>query len=435
MPQVAGCSREPRQVTLLDALLDIRAKFINDKGMTRLRIAVREFTDFEHALAEQIGIYRAQHPEVEFEAVQLDLHHLHAELFEKRGLANGTWDIGYVSTDWLAEAVEELAVEELTPWLERKPILDWPAGWARSIVDPLYFADKLYTLPWHDGPECLIYRRDLFEDRSEQEAFRKRFGYALKPPASWSEFEDVARFFTRPEKKMYGTSFAAYPDGHNTLYDFALQLWSRGGDLDALDSPEAVASLDFYRGVIRDHSMCHPDARKLDSTRSGDVFLSGAVAMMVNWFGFAARCDRPGSPLRGKVSIAPIPTVEGRQPASLSVFWTLGIGTGSKHKQAAFDFMHFLTHKEMDKGIVKHGTVGVRLSTWRDAEVQKAVPAYVRIEEISLGARRLPRSRALPAFAAILDEALTEALTSEEPSARILKKARRRMDAEGITLR
>jgi len=408
---------------------------------TRLRIAVREFADFENALAEEIAIYHGQHPEVEFEAVPLDLHKLHGEMFEKNGLRSGAWDIGYLSTDWLAEAVEEKAVEELTPYLQQKPVADWPAGWARSIVEPLMFGDKLYTLPWHDGPECLIYRRDLFEDAGEREKFRNQYGYELNPPATWKQFSDVARFFTRPAENLYGTLFAAFPDGHNTLYDFALQLWSRGGEFEdkdgnaVLDTTEAAAALDFYRNTIRDASMCYPGAEDFDSTRSGDVVLSGAIAMMVNWFGFAARCDRPGSPLRGKIAIAPIPADEGKPAASLSVFWTLGIGTGSKNKQAAYDFIHFLTQPEMDLGIVKHGTVGVRLSTWRDAEVQKEIPAYAKIEEISLGARKLPRSRNLPVFAGILNEVAMEALRTDEPSAAILARGQARIDAQKIAFR
>lgn len=402
---------------------------------TLLRIAVREFSDFENALAEQMALYREGHPEVEFEAVPLDLHRLHGELFEANGLRSGGWDIGYLVTDWLAEAVDEGVLEDLTPYLHRNPVPDWPQGWARSLVEPLYFGDKLYALPWHDGPECLMYRRDLFEDAREQEGFRRRYGYNLEPPRTWRQFTDIARFFTRPTQGLYGTVFAAFPDGHNTLYDFALQLWSRGGELNApLDAPEAVAALDFYRDTIRDTASCYPDAETLDSTRSGDVFLSGAVAMMVNWFGFAARCDRPGSPLRGKVAIAPIPADPGKPAVSLSVFWTLGVGSGSRHKQQAYDFLHFLTYPELDKKMLRHGTVGVRLSTWRDAEVQAHAPVYRKIEEISLGARRLPRSRSLPAFAAILNDVATAALTTEEPSAEILKKAQRRISAQGIVL-
>ncbi|MCL6464253.1 MAG: hypothetical protein K6T49_06990, partial [Acidobacterium ailaaui] len=121
--------------------------------------------------------------------------------------------------------------------------------------------------------------------------------------------------------------------------------------------------------------------------------------------------------------------------ASLSVFWTMGIGTGSKHKQAAYDFLHFLTQPELDLGIVKHGTVGVRLSTWRNPELQKRAPAYRRIEEVSLGARRLPRSRNLPAFAEVLNDVATEALSSQVPSAEILKKAQQRIQEKGINFR
>jgi multiple sugar transport system substrate-binding protein len=407
----------------------------------RLRVAVREFVDFENAFAEQTALYREQHPEVEFEAVPLDLHKLHGELFEKNGLRSGTWDIGFLSTDWIAEAVDDGVIEELTSYMQKKPVEDWPQGWALSIVDPLLFGDKLYTLPWHDGPECLIYRRDLFEDVREQSAFRNQYGYDLKPPATWKQFTDIARFFTRPAENLYGTLFAAFPDGHNTLYDFALQLWSRGGEFEdgdgnaILDTPEAVSALEFYRSMIRDASMCYPGAEQFDSTRSGDVVLSGAIAMMVNWFGFAARCDRPGSPLRGKVAIAPIPAEEGKLPASLSVFWTLGIGAGSKHKQAAYDFIHFLTQPELDLGIVKHGTVGVRLSTWRNPGVQQQIPAYSKIEEISLGARKLPRSKNLPAFAEILNDVAVQALTTQEASATILAKAQQRITAQRITFR
>ncbi|MGH9586323.1 MAG: extracellular solute-binding protein, partial [Acidobacteriaceae bacterium] len=147
---------------------------------TQLRMAIREFSDFEDALAEQASLYRKLHPQVSVEIVPLDLNSLRAEMFEKEGLRSGSWDIGFLVTDWLSEAIQDGLLEELTPRLRRNPIPDWPQGWARSIVEPLYFGDKLYSLPWHDGPECLIYRRDLFENPAEQAEFRNRYGYELK---------------------------------------------------------------------------------------------------------------------------------------------------------------------------------------------------------------------------------------------------------------
>jgi multiple sugar transport system substrate-binding protein len=407
---------------------------------SRIRIAVRRFADFENALAEEIGIYTRLHPWCEIEAVPFDVESLHGELFSKGGLQNGAWDLAFVVTDWLGEAIALRALEDLTPNLESQPIPDWPHGWANSLVAPLYCGSAVYALPWHDGPECLIYRRDLFEAETEKNAFFSKHGYHLAPPKTWREFDEIARFFTRPESGLYGTLFAAFPDGHNTLYDFALHVWSRGAELAngqgevTLNTSEARAALDYYRTLVKDASACHPQARKCDSTRAGDVFLSGSVAMMVNWFGFSARCERPGSPLKRRVAIAPIPVEMGCAPVSLSVFWTMGIAAGSRAKQSAYDFLRFISHPEQDRGLVRHGAVGVRLSTWRDRAVRAEIPVYERIEELSLGARQLPRSRDLPAFAEIINQVMCEAVEGDDPSLSILARAQASASKQGICL-
>jgi multiple sugar transport system substrate-binding protein len=405
-----------------------------------LRIAVRKFSDFESALSEQVALYQSLHPGVSFEAVPLDLHDLYDSLFTSRGLLNGSWDLAFIVTDWLTEAVALGGLEDLSPRMQAEPLADWPAGWPRSLVDPLLFDARLYSIPWHDGPECLIYRTDLFANPSNREGFASRFGYPLAPPATWQQFRDVAAFFTAESGQRFGTLFAAFPDGHNTLYDFTLQLWSRGGDyLDAtgrlsLDSAEAVESLDFYRDIVRDPQCCHPASAQLDSTASGDVFLREEIAMMVNWFGFAARCERLDSPLRGRTAIAPIPSASGHDPASLSVFWSIGICAGSAQKDEAYRFLRFLTGENADKLLVQHGAVPVRLSSWNDKAIQAAIPAYRDLEQLSLHARTLPRSRDLPKLAAIVNEAMQLALASEQSSAEILKHAQSRAAGENVRL-
>src|SRR5690348_13679220 len=106
---------------------------------TKLRLALRSFSDFENAIAEEIARYRELHPHVEIEAVPLVLEDLHRTMFRDEGLKTGAWDLGLVVTDWLPEAVECGALEELTPWMAAAPVPDWPQGWARSIVEPVQF--------------------------------------------------------------------------------------------------------------------------------------------------------------------------------------------------------------------------------------------------------------------------------------------------------
>lgn len=406
--------------------------------MTTLRIALRNYKDFENALEEEARLFEANHPDIRVELVSVGIHELYESALRKGGLREGRFDLALLVTDWLAEGFSSGAIEDLRSWQERMPIPKWPEDWASSLVRPLVFRAKLSSLPWHDGPECLVYRSDLFAEEGLRALHREKLGRELAPPKTWQEFEDTARLLSDPSKGLHGTVFAAFPDGHNTLYDFALQLWSRGGDLRGaegralVNSPEARRALEFYRRIVRDPSLCHPDSAQLDSTQSGDVFLAGEVAMMVNWFGFAARSEREGSPLRGKVAIAPIPADPGCSPVSLSVFWALAMGAGSKQKELAWEFLRFIATPERDLGITAHGTVGVRLSTWRDAELQARIPAYSRIEGISLGARQLPSGPKMAEFAEVVDAIVTRALTTDDTTTAILEEAQQVIERKGI---
>src|SRR5689334_23212455 len=260
----------------------------------KLRVAVRKFGPFESAIQKQYASFQAASGcPLELEIASLDLGPLYETMFTGGGLASGAWDIGFVVTDWVAEAVQAGALLDLAPLHRAAPFPDYPHGWSPAMTRFQQFGESFYGIPYHDGPECFIYRADLFGDPAEQAAFAARCGYPLAPPRTWAQFEEIARFFNRPEQGLYGTVFAAFPDGHNTVYDFCLQLWSRGGDLtDAsgaitLDTPEAAAGIDFYRRLVNDRGMTPPGLQEIDSVKSGELFASGQIAMMVNWFGFA----------------------------------------------------------------------------------------------------------------------------------------------------
>ena len=406
--------------------------------MSNLRIILRNYSDFERAMTEEANLFETRHPGTKIELISVGIHELYKSAITDGGLQDGHFDLALLVTDWIAEAHGGGALEDLRPWHQRIPLHDWPEGWPRSLVQPLILDSHITALPWHDGPECLVYRTDLFEDPAARDAFRSQFFRELAPPTTWEDFEQTARFFTDPASGRYGTVFAAYPDGHNTLYDFALQLWSRGAELTDstgrpfLTTPKALSALEFYRRVVRDPALCHPKSPDLDSTQSGDLFLSGEVALMVNWFGFATRSGREGSPLAGNVAIAPIPTSYGTPPVSLSVFWALTMGKGSRRKELAWQFLRFIASPERDLGITRHGTVGCRLSTWRNLDLQARIPVYREVEAISIGARQLPAGPAMASFAAIIDEVITRALTTDEPSAAILQSAQHEIDTKGI---
>jgi multiple sugar transport system substrate-binding protein len=401
-----------------------------------IKIAVRKFGPFETALQKLWdGYCETSGCTLKAEMASMDLDDLHREILENDGLKNGDWDIAHLVTDWLFEAKEHSALEDLQPYIAQNPPENFPGGWSNSLLDMQKFDRCILGLPFHDGPECLIYRKDLFNDSAEQQAFYNMHGKALQVPETWEDFRTVARFFHRPEQKLYGTIIAGLPDGHNTVFDLCLQLWTRGGSLTnktgevTVNTPEAIEALTFYRDILRDKKAIHPDTMQYESVQAGMAFARGEAAMMVNWFGFASMCEvMVGCAVKGRVDIAPVPHTKGNEPASLNVYWLYTIGAGSRHKQVAYNFIRFAINQKNDKLLTFEGGIGCRISTWTDEEINAIIPYYHKLEQLHQNARTLPQKSNWAQIARIIDETVLSAINTGAPIEQLLFEAQRKIN-------
>lgn len=401
-----------------------------------IRIAVRRFAPFEKALQMLWEDYcQFSACTLKAEMVPMDLDELHRSTIADGGLKNGDWDIAHIVTDWLYEAWTSEALEDLKTYINNNTPENFPTGWSNSLLNMQQFGQSIAGLPFHDGPECLIYRKDLFNDSAEQQKFHERFGKVLQVPQTWDDFKNIARFFYRPEENLYGTVFAGLPDGHNTVFDFCLQLWTRGGDLTDsngrvnINTKAAFEGLTYYRNILLDTKAVHPGTMLYESVQSGLAFARGEAAMMINWFGFASMSEVISeSKVKGMVDIAPIPSAVGKQSASLNVYWLYTIGSGSNHKQTAYDFIRFAINRENDKRLTLEGGIGCRVSTWRDEGINAIIPYYHKLEQLHLTARSLPQKSNWQQIAKIIDEVVHEAITSDAGIQNLLEKGQQKID-------
>lgn len=400
-----------------------------------LRIAIRKFAPFENTIKKIWEKFsREREEQLSLELVSLELPDLYSATIAQGGLKRGDWDLAIINTDWIFEAYTSGAVEHLQPYFKEDSINDFLQGWSPSLLSLQQFNGNLTGLPFHDGPECLIYRKDLFENKKEQQRFFEKFGEPLQPPKSWEDFKKISEFFQRPEKNLYGTAFAAFPDGHNTIFDFCLQLWTRGGNLTDnkgkinIDSKAAREGLEFYRKILKNKKAVHPESKQFESVRLGEAFAQGEVAMMVNWFGFASVCEvAENSKVKGKVDICSVPSAPGTPTASLNVYYLYVLGSGSKDKDLAFDFMKYAVNAENDKLLTLKGGIGCRTSTWKDAEVNATIPYYHKLEQLHEHAKALPQKSNWSKIAEVIDEVVLEAVNTELPVKEILKKGQEKI--------
>ena len=390
-----------------------------------LRVAIRAFEPFESGIRKAWELFDATaQTGLTLDIGAFDLHGLHKTLFENGGLGDGTWDIAFLSTDWAPEAAASGGLTDLAELLRASPPEGFPEAWPDSLLGMQNVNGRVIGLPFHDGPECLIYRKDFFEG-----------GRAV--PETWDEFHEAARQLHGAEENLSGAIFGAFPDGHNTVYDFCLQLWSRGGELFdgagelRLNTAAAREGLAFYRGMLRDRQAVHPRCLELDSIEAGLAFARGEGALTVNWFGFAAMCETTAdSRVKGKVGVARVPRGADRtagRHVSLNAYWILGIGAATPHAEIAWQFLRHCATPAMDKMVTLGGAIGCRKSTWRDAEVNARIPFYRELERFHEDARELPRFERWPQVAAALDELMVDAVRTDIPEAALLERAEKKI--------
>lgn len=413
--------------------------------MSTIKLVSREFEGFERAFAHQAEAYAKAYPGDAVDRQFIDIVSLHKNLIENGGALSDEYDLFLCVTDWLPEAIQKGLLTPLNDLIANDPPQDWPHGWSPSMLGLQTAPDgNIYGMPYHDGPELFMYRTDLFDDPAEKQSFKDSYGYELAPPKTWSEFLDIAKFFTRPERGLWGACFAGYPDAHNNIYDFFIHLWTRGGTLLDADNRPGFNSeigreaLQYYADLLHVHKVVSPECLKLDSIASGFYYAAGNAAMMWNWSGFAALAEQPTmSKIVGKNGVALMPKGDGPngESVSLNIYWTLTIPTGSKRKEEAYRFLKHLAQSEMDKATSMLGGNGVRLSTWRDAEVQATFPYYKIIEQIHRNVKSPPSIPEFTALSEILCAMVDDVLNQRTDVASALAKAEREacvlLDAKG----
>ncbi|MGW0082731.1 ABC transporter substrate-binding protein [Streptomyces sp. NPDC003393] len=100
----------------------------------------------------------------------------------------------------------------------------------------------------------------------------------VKVPTTWDELRESARRLT--QGKRYGLALSA-GGAEDGVFQFTPFMWSNGGDERRLDGPRVVEALDFWKSLLKDHSL----SKSTVSWTQADVndqFMAGNAAMMIN---------------------------------------------------------------------------------------------------------------------------------------------------------
>jgi multiple sugar transport system substrate-binding protein len=225
----------------------------------------------------------------------------------------------------------------------------------------------LYALPHVGNVELFAYRKDLMEK------------YGFGEPAKWDQVLAAA-------EKMAGAESGVTPilfrgaKGNPIVTGFLPIYWAFGAEIlengkPVFNSAQARNALNFFLELAEyapEGVSMYQSAQVRDALYSG----TGAIAIEV-WPGWIGDLDNPDkSKVVGKVSVTTHPgQVEPSSP--LIGVWLLGIPKDSSQKDAAFEYLQFITSAEIQTLMAREtGIPPTRVSVHQNQELVQKYPWY-----------------------------------------------------------
>jgi len=183
-----------------------------------------------------------------------------------------------------------------------------------------------------------------------------------------------------------------------------------------LDSPAAIAATGWLQDLVR-QGITPGAVANMGEPEALQLFQAGDAAFMRNWPYAWAELNKPGSPLRGKVSFTTMVSEEGEAHAATQGSWGFSLLAGSRHKAAAVEVLRFLTSSEAQKQLnLRWGYTPTRLSVFEDRELLAANPALADLQRALAAAVLRPLSPVYAQLSDLLYREVNTAITGDQPA-------------------
>ncbi|MFD9033477.1 extracellular solute-binding protein [Streptomyces sp. NPDC059567] len=206
------------------------------------------------------------------------------------------------------------------------------ADWLPGLAEPGKVDGKQFGIPWYAANRVVIYHKELFAKAG-----------ITAPPKTRAEWLTVTA------KLDEGSTQGIYLPGQN-WYTLSGFIWEDGGDLavrngtqwkGALDTPQALAGMDFYRQL----QALGKGPKDSDEAKppQADVFAKGDVAQIIAVPGGAKIVEEANPALTGKLGFFPIPGKTADKPGAVFTGGSdLIVPEASAHPDAAYEVVKAL---------------------------------------------------------------------------------------------
>jgi sorbitol/mannitol transport system substrate-binding protein len=233
---------------------------------------------------------------------------------------------------------------------------------------------KLYGEPFYGESSFLMYRKDILEAK----------GLTMPAKPTWDEVADIAAKVDGAEPGMKGICLRGQPGWGQVFAPLTTVVNTFGGtwfdkDWNAqVNSPEFTEAVEFYTKLVREHG--EAGAAQAGFTECLNNMSQSNVAMWYDATSAAGALEAEDSPVKGKIGYAQAPVKETDSSGWLWT-WSWAMQAASKKQDAAEKFIAWASSKDYEELVASElgwakVPSGKRISTYENAEFQKAAPFF-----------------------------------------------------------
>jgi len=270
---------------------------------------------------------------------------------------SSSYDIVLFQPAWIADYAPHL--EPLKPLIEKYG-LDFKLDDVIPNYLDLYVSweDVLCAVPFDGDQFNLFYNKIAFEDERNKNLFKEEFGYDLKPPETWDQYLEIAKFFNGKDwdfdgKPEYGVT-EAWQRGGYAYWWWWVKFVSLGGilfdeDMNPLiDSPSGKRALEINVELAK---YVPPGTLNFGYPECENAFIKGDAPMVIQWSSTGkSAMDPTNSTIVNNVGVMLTPGVKvGEEIVHRTVLptgWSAGIPKYAPNKEAAIRVLEILCRPE-----------------------------------------------------------------------------------------
>jgi sorbitol/mannitol transport system substrate-binding protein len=319
-------------------------------------------------------LFEHEHPGVNLDFVSLPENEARAKITADVSTQGGEFDVvmisNYETPMWSANGW----LVNLQPYINATPGYD-AKDFLPQLRATLSHKGDLYSVPFYGESSFLMYRKDLMA----------KAGITMPLHPTWDQVVQIAAKLHNAKKGQVGICLRGDPGWGENLAPMNTVINSFGGRWfdpawqAQLTSSEVQRAVSTYVSTLQKYG--EPGAPEAGFSGCATLYSQGDAAMWYDATSAVSTIEDPASSkVAGKNGYAWAPTQDGR-PSGWLYTWSLAIPTTAPDKQAAWDFVSWMTSKSYIETVGRklgwsHVPPGSRFSSYQIPQYKKLSAAY-----------------------------------------------------------